>query len=190
VATGTDADQAGETDILAVFSALSRYCHSRPEDATGLHLFGLVCESLGLEDRAIEMIDKAIAILESRYEESEDAETELQYTIAHANKGRLCLGMERFEEAVESFDTSMGLLPEDKAEPHIVALGILARVGKSIAHFRQGDFGVSLESMNAAFNDVDDLRLKNQVLVLLTQLMLADTSDESVDSVKSLLLER
>lgn len=178
------------TELLAVFSVMGRYCRARPTDATALHLFGLVCESLGLEDRAIELMDQAITILEAAYEESEDPQTERQYAIAHANRARLCLATERYEEAVESFETSLGLLPEDDEDGSSMPLRIQANWGKAISYFRQGDLPAALSAMEESLQAAGDSNLRSQVAVLLSQLILTGNNDACVDSASALLLER
>ncbi|KAG6854057.1 hypothetical protein C0991_011035 [Blastosporella zonata] len=175
--------------LLPAFFALGRYCGRRPDDATGLHLYALVCEGLGHLETAEIQLMRTITILEAAYEISEDPVVERQFTIANSNLARIRLGLRDFEGAAQSFESALGLLPDDeKAETKI--LRAQALFGSGLASFLQGDLEGALANFEAALESSgDDKMLRGQVTVLLAQTMWATQNDEFKESSKALLLE-
>ncbi|KAG6878535.1 hypothetical protein C0993_004433 [Termitomyces sp. T159_Od127] len=175
--------------LLPAFFALDRYCGRRPDDATGLHLYALVCESLGQYETAANKLMRTIAILEAAYEVSEDPIVERQYTIANSNLARVRLALRDFEGATQSFESALGLLPEDD-KPETKVLRVQAHFGCGIASFLQGDLGAALANFEAAMENArDDKTLRGQVTVLLAQTMWATQDTEFKENSKAQLLE-
>jgi superkiller protein 3 len=168
---------------------LCRYCEHRPHDASGLHLFGLICESLGHLDWGIISITRAIAILESTYEDAEDPEVERRFTIANSNLGRLRLSLGDYHGAVESFESALGLLEE--ATDHVwQVLRIQVHSGLGVANFMQGDLRAARDIFEAALeNTNNDPIARGQVSVLHAQTMWAVQTDEFKELAKAQLLE-
>lgn len=175
--------------LLPAFFALDRYCGRRPDDATGLHLYALVCESLGQFETAANHLMRTIAILEAAYEVSEDPVVERQFTIANSNLARIRLALRDFGGATQSFESALGLLPEyDKQETKV--LRVQAHFGCGIASFLQGDLGAALANFEAALENArDDKTLRGQVTVLLAQTMWATQNTEFKENSKVRLLE-
>jgi superkiller protein 3 len=168
---------------------LGRYCEHRPYDASGLHLFGLICESLGHLEWGITLITRAIAILESAYEDAEDPEVERRFTIANSNLARLRLSLGDYQGAVESFESVLGLVGEALDHTSQV-LRIQAHFGLGIANFMQGDLQAALGLFEAALESTsDDLAARGQVSVLHAQTMWAVQTDEFRETAKAQLLE-
>ncbi|KAG6908388.1 hypothetical protein DXG01_004817 [Tephrocybe rancida] len=175
--------------LLPAFFTLGRYCGHRPDDATGLHLYALVCESLGHLETAASQLMRTIAILEAAYEVSEDPVVERQFTIANSNLARVRLGLWDFEGAARSFESALGLLPDDEA-PETKVLRAQALFGSGLASFLQGDLEGALSNFEAALESVgDDKALRGQVTVLLAQTMWATQNDEFKEGSKAQLLE-
>ena len=63
--------------LLPAFFVLNRYCQTQPNDATALHLLGLVCEWLGHHAHGVELVERSISISEAAYKETEDPEVEI-----------------------------------------------------------------------------------------------------------------
>jgi len=76
-------------------------------------MFGLVCERIGHTELAIERTDHAITVLEAAYEETEDPIIERQFIIVNTTVARLRLAVRDYEGALSSFQTALGLLPEE-----------------------------------------------------------------------------
>ncbi|KAG5653623.1 hypothetical protein H0H81_011849 [Sphagnurus paluster] len=181
-----DAKKSVEMLIPAFFS-LERYCGRRPDDATGLHLFALVCESLGHLETAANLLERTIAILEAAYELSEDPVVERQFTIANTNIARVRLALRDFEGAVQGFESALGLL-EDVPENKV--LRAQALFGSGLASFMHGDLEGALANFEAALEcAAEDQALKGHVTVLLAQTMWAIQTDEFRESSKAQLLE-
>jgi superkiller protein 3 len=108
--------RASPNDLFPAFFALDRYLKQRPDDASALHMFGLVCERIGHIELAIDRTDHAITVLEAAYEETEDPIIERQYIIANTTVARLRLAVRDYEIALSSFQTALGLLPEEGEE--------------------------------------------------------------------------
>jgi superkiller protein 3 len=169
---------------------LDRYCRSRPDDSCALHLFGLVCESLGQRELAADYIGRAIAILEAEYEETEDSTVERHFTIANSNLARLRLALKDYEGALESFESALGLLAEDVKEDKIDVMRAQAQFGMGLANFKLGDLETALGLFEAALETAgENTVVHGHVTVLLAQTMWAIGTEEFKESAKAQLLD-
>ncbi|KAG6862290.1 hypothetical protein C0995_015987 [Termitomyces sp. Mi166 len=186
---GHNTDWSADT-LLPAFFVLDRYCGRRPDNATGLHLYALVCESLGQFETAANQLMRTIAMLEAAYEVSEDAIVERQFTIANSNLGRIRLALRDLEGATQSFESALGLLLPEDDKPETKVLRVQAHFGCGIANFLQGDLEAALANFEAALESAsDDKTLRGQVTVLLAQAMWGTQNDEFKENSKVQLLE-
>ncbi|KAF8170200.1 superkiller protein 3 SKI3 [Mycena galopus ATCC 62051] len=186
----THAMTAAVDELLPAFLVLDRYCRSRPSDTCALHLFGLVCESLGQREFAVELISRAITMLEAEYEENEDATVERHFTIANSNLARLRLALRDYEGAIESFESALGLLAEDAKEDKTDVMRAQAQFGMGLANFKLGDLEAALGLFEAALETAgDNLVVRGHVTVLLAQTMWAIGTEEFKESAKAQLLD-
>ncbi|KAJ7675089.1 superkiller protein 3 SKI3 [Mycena rosella] len=176
--------------LLPAFFVLDRYCRGRPDDACALHLFGLVCESLGHSEFAVELIGRAIAILEAEYEETEDSTVERHFTIANSNMARLRLSLKDYEGAIESFESALGLLGEDSKEQETNIMRAQAQFGMGLANFKLGDLEAALGLFEAALEAAgENLVVRGHITVLLAQTMWAIGTEEFKETAKAQLLD-
>lgn len=171
------------------FFVLDRLCRRQPHDAHALHLFGLVCERIGHTELAVARISETIALLEAAYEESEDQQIEGQFAIAHTNMGRLRLSMGDYEGAKESFATVTDLLADSqsKTTPLLVTQAYL---GSGLAHYKLGAAEEAVESFELAISAAaDDVHLRGQAVVLLSQALWALNEEDGRETVKAQLLQ-
>lgn len=176
-------------DLFPAFFALDRYLKQRPDDACALHMFGLVCERIGHIEHAIERTDHAITVLEAAYEETEDPIIERQYIIANTTMARLRLPMRDYEGALNSYQTALGLLPEE-AEGEDRVLRSQCLFGSGLASFKLGALDAALENFEAALVTAgDDLHMRGHVTVLLAQTMWAIGTEEGREAAKTQLLD-
>lgn len=174
---------------MPAFFVLDRYCQERPNDESALHLFSLVCERIGHYDLAIELIAKAISILETKYEESEDPAIEKQFTIANVNLGRLRVANGDFEGAMESLETALGLIGDDDSSESR-ALRTQSHFAMGLSKFKCGDLSGAMESFQLALDSAgEDLTMIGHVSVLLAQAFWSLGGDEAKESAKSQLLQ-
>ena len=175
--------------LFPAFFVLDRYSKQRPDDASGNHLFGLVCERLGHIDLGIELVQRAIGILEGIYEETEDPIVERQFMVANSSLARLKLSAQDYDGAIESFESALGLLPEESSSENII-LRTHCQLGSGLAQFKLGNLGEALSLLEAARESAEDnLLVRGQVTVVLAQTMWAIGTDEFKESAKSQLLE-
>jgi superkiller protein 3 len=168
---------------------LDRYCRGRPDDPCALHLFGLVCESIGHSELAVELIGRAIAILESEYEETEASTVEKHFTIANSNMARLKLSLKDYEGAIESFESALGLLGED-TERETSIMKAQAQFGMGLAKFKLGDLNAALRLFEAALDTAgDNFVVRGHITVLLAQTMWAIGTEEFKETAKAQLLD-
>jgi superkiller protein 3 len=168
---------------------LDRYCKKRPNDASALHLSGLINERIGHLEVGRERISQAISILEAVYEETEDPAVERQFTIATSNLARLKLSLQDYEGAIESFESVLGLLSEDGGDGSTIILRAQAQFGSGLANFKLGDLEGAMAMFEAALESAGDhLVIKGQVTVLLAQTMWAIGTEDIRDSAKAQLL--
>ncbi|KAG7088368.1 hypothetical protein E1B28_012371 [Marasmius oreades] len=178
--------------LVPAFFVLDRYCKARPNDASALHLFGLVCESIHQPDLAVKWIAKAIALLEESYEEAEDNKVERQFSIAHSNIGRVKLTLRDYDGALESFESALGLLPEDEQEESVTFLRAHCHFGSGIAHFRQQNLEEALNSFEAALETATGKNVpivRGEITVLLAQALWAIGTEDTRELAKTKLLE-
>ncbi|KAL0571344.1 Superkiller protein 3 [Marasmius crinis-equi] len=176
--------------LVPAFFVLDRYCKARPNDAAALHLFGLVCESIHQPDLAAKWISKAISLLEEAYEETEDSEVERQFTIAHCNIGRVKLALRDYDGALESFESALGLLPEDDKEEKVVTLRSHAQFGSGIAHFRQDNLEEALTFFESALQTAGGIpAIRGEITVMLAQALWAIGTEDTREAAKAKLLE-
>ncbi|KAF9267372.1 superkiller protein 3 SKI3 [Marasmius fiardii PR-910] len=178
--------------LIPAFFVLDRYCKAHPDDASAFHLFGLVCESIHQPDLAVKWIAKAIALLEEAYEETEDSKVERQFSIAHCNNGRVKLTLRDYDGALDSFESALGLLPEDDQEDEIILLRAHCQFGSGIAHFRQRSLEEALSSFESALEVVNTRNIPNvrgEITVLLAQVLWAIGTEDTKELAKTKLLE-
>jgi Tetratricopeptide repeat len=174
-------------DLFPAFFALDRYLKQRPDDASALHMFGLVCERIGHIELAIDRTDHAITLLEVAYEETEDPIIERQYIIANTTVARLRLAVRDYENALSSFQIALGLLPEEGEEK---VLRSQCLFGSGLASFKLGALDEALESFEAALvTAADDLHMRGHVTVLLAQTLWAIGTEEGREAAKTQLLD-
>jgi superkiller protein 3 len=150
-------------------------------------MFGLVCERIGHIELAIECTDHAIAVLETAYEETEDPIIERQFIIANTTVARLRLSVRDYEGALNSFQTALGLLPEEGEDKVLKSQCLF---GTGLASFKLGTLDTALESFEAALVTVgDDLHMRGHVTVLLAQTLWAIGSEEGREAAKTQLLD-
>lgn len=170
---------------------MNRFIQRKPSDPSGLHLLALICEKLGQHAFGQEIVERAIAILEASYEETEDVGVEMRYTIANCTLGRLRLSQEDFTGAISSFESAMGLLEDkDNNEGNNTVLKVQVRLGLGLANFFSGDLQAALgffeESLEIAG---DHVHLRGHVVIILSQTLWAIGTDETKEAAKSRLLE-
>lgn len=174
--------------VLPAFIVLGRYCQRQPGDPSGLHLYGLVCESLGLLPLAAEQLSKTISILESAYEESESHEIETQFCIAHVNAGRVQLALGEYLTAIQSFETVLGLL--SNAESANSSLLTLGQVGLGLANSKLGNVEAAISFFEEALEAAgSDTVLRTQITVLLSRTLWNIGTAEAKESAKAQLLQ-
>lgn len=173
--------------LLPAFFVLDRYCARRPDDATALHLFALVCERLGHSTAGAALVTRAIAILEAAYEDTEDPAVERRFTVASITLARLQLTLRDYAGAGASFESALGLLAEDESA---ASLRAQAHAGAGLAHFMAGELEGALAGFEAALESAGgDVVLHGQVTVLLAQTMWAIGTEEFKETAKAQLLE-
>lgn len=193
LSTTTRSQGKVKEELLPAFFVLNRFVQRSPQDPCALHLLGLLCERFDQIEDGARWISRAITLLEAAYEESEDPLVERQFTIAHANLARLKLGLTNFSSALESFETVLGLLPEEVAEDgtETKVLRVQALFGLGLAQFKLGDLQSAMTTFQNALNGSgEDYLLRAHVTVLLAQCMWAIETEEFKESAKALLLDR
>ena len=150
-------------------------------------MFGLVCERIGLVELAIEHTDRAIRVLEAAYEENEDPVIERQFTIANTTAARLRLALRDYEGALGSFQSALGLLPEEGEDKVLQSQCLF---GSGLANFKLGALDVAIQNFEEALVAAgDDLQMRGHVTVLLSQTLWATGTQEGQEAAKSQLLD-
>ncbi|KAI0371043.1 TPR-like protein [Pilatotrama ljubarskyi] len=186
----TKSRSASKDAFLPAFFVLDRFCKQRPQDASALHLFGLVCERIGHIGLGIDLVGRAITLLEAAYEETEDPVIERQFTIAHVNVARLRLSVADYEGALESYQVASGLLAEEAEGSEAKVLLAQCQFGSGLANFKLGQLAEALALFEAAMaTAADHPVIRGHVVVLLAQTLWAIGTDEAKESAKTQLLQ-
>ncbi|KZT68315.1 TPR-like protein [Daedalea quercina L-15889] len=182
---------APTSDVLfPAFFVLDRFCRSRPDDASAQHLFGLICERIGHVELGIEVLGRAMSLLEAAYEESEDPVIEKCFAIAHTNMARLRLSIMEYDGVLTSTGVVIGLLPEDPEDQPTRILLAQAQFLSGLAHFKLGQLPEALGFLEAGMSvAADDPTMRGHIVVLLGQTLWAIGSDEGRESAKNQLLQ-
>ena len=158
------------------------------------HLFGLVCERIGHVDLAIDVIGRAITLLEGAYEETEDPEIERQFAIAHINMARLRLGSGDLDQTQDSCQVVLGLLGEtEDLDEATAALLAQAQLCSGLANMKQGNFSEALETMEKALAtsaNMSDREIGRHIAVIIAQTLWTIGTADARDAAKTRLLQR
>jgi len=139
---------------------------------------------------AVDLITRAISILEAAYEDTEDPEVERQFTIANSNMARLRLSLKDYQGAIVSYESALGLLSEGDCVPTTRVLHTKLQLGSGLVNFKLGDLEVALSLFEAALETAgDNLVSRGQVTVLLAQTLWAMGTEEFREIAKAQLLE-
>lgn len=126
-------------------------------------------------------------MLEAAYEETEDPVIERQFTIANTTVARLRLAVRDYEGALGSFQSALGLLPED-GEYRVLQSQCL--FGSGLANFKLGALDVAIQNFEEALVAAgDDLQMCGHITVLLSQTLWATGTPEGQEAAKSQLLD-
>jgi superkiller protein 3 len=110
--------------------------------------------------------------------------------MANSNLARLRLSAHDYEGALESFESALGLLPEESPFSSDIILRAQAQFGSGLAQFKLGNLEEALSLFEAALvSGGDNMLVRGQVTVLLAQTMWAIGTDEFRESAKAQLLE-
>ncbi|EJD52731.1 TPR-like protein [Auricularia subglabra TFB-10046 SS5] len=184
-------DRSASNDrLLTVFALLDRYCKLHVADSSGLHLFGLACERLGLHDKAAAALADCLATLESRYEHSEDPQVERQYVIANVSLGRIRLASGDYTGAIEAFGIAASLVASVDDDDTSTLQAQLA-FGTGLAYFRLGDYEAALGQLESVLPELpkDAQSLRSHCSVILAQVLWNMGSEESQGAARDQLLE-
>ena len=139
----------------------------------------------------MELVERSISILEAAYEETEDPEVEMKYTIASCTLGRLKLTLGKFAEAAAVFESAHGLLADGSAgDRRLIILKVQVQLGMGIANYFDGNLEVALGLLEAGLAVAnDDLPLRSQVVILIAQILWTIGTEDAKEAAKSRLLE-
>jgi superkiller protein 3 len=136
-------------------------------------------------------------MLESEYEESEDATIEQQFVIANASLARIMLLQRDWKGALETWQNVLGLLGDGNSEEgerktQKTVLQVQARFVMALATFGLGDIegavGMLQEALAIA-DEIPQLDLRGNVAVLSSKLLWAVGTEEGHERAKAQLLE-
>lgn len=111
----TSFDQASTGTALhipfpsAALFSLKTFLVQNPQDIFALHLMSLLLERDHQPEAALDTLQLVSEILEQQYEESEDPDILHRFCIVKSDIGRLALGIEDFETAIENSSTALDL---------------------------------------------------------------------------------
>jgi len=143
----------------------------------------------------VELVERSISILEAAYEETEDTEVEMKYTIANCTLGRLKLSLGNFDEAVALFESARGLIEDGNDngcadDRRLIILKTQVQLGIGLANYFEGNLETALGFLEAGLAVADDdLPLRSQVIILMAQILWTMGTEDAKEAAKSRLLE-
>jgi len=139
-------------------------------------------------DFAIELVNRAMRILERIYEEREDPVVERQFMIANATLGRLLLAVHQPEDGMITFETVLGLLQDGDELKGV--LETQAKLGIAMGQTTLRDLQEAVLSLQYAQRVApDDIKLKGQCSILLAQTLWLTRDPEYCELAKEELLK-
>ncbi|WVQ65903.1 uncharacterized protein L199_004081 [Kwoniella botswanensis] len=171
--------------------ALRHYCHQRPNDFAAAHLYALICERLGLADEAASSLERAAAVLEEEFERTESADIESRYAIALCNLGRVQLAAKKYPAALDTLNNCWELI-SDSTDGTIVSLKAQCRLLQGLVHYWLRQIDESLEAFQNSLDEASasqDLKIKEEVAVLLSRTLWGLGGDDAKETAKSNLME-
>ncbi|KAI7899235.1 uncharacterized protein BX663DRAFT_521900 [Cokeromyces recurvatus] len=150
--------------VMAIF-ALEKLTQKENKDAVALNLLGLLLERLGQYERAAEAFASAILALESNSQEENKDERLFK---VHANLGRVLCAAGDFEGAIRIMANHAG-----------DTLSVYSQLNAGIAYYFLDKLPESLSMFEMALNaTVDDIELRQDVIVLLSKVLWALGGEE------------
>jgi superkiller protein 3 len=130
-----------------------------------VHLYGLICERLGLVDDAVVAFETAVSLLEQEFEHTESAEIEQRYAVALVNLGRARLADKQYAKAIEAFSGAWDLVQDSPK------MRTQVRLGLAVAKFWTEDVDGCLEEFESALQEAESAEAgtKEAVVVLLAR---------------------
>ncbi|WWC88759.1 uncharacterized protein L201_003672 [Kwoniella dendrophila CBS 6074] len=171
--------------------ALRHYCHQRPHDFAAAHLYALICERLGLAAEAASSLERAAAVLEEEFERTESADIESRYAIALCNLGRVQLSAKKYQASLDTLNNCWELISESK-DGTIVSLKPQCKLLQGLVFFWLGQIDESLEAFQNSLDEAtssQDLKIKEEVAVLLSRTLWGLGGDDAKETAKSNLME-
>ena len=173
--------------------ALRHYISVRPRDAGAAHLYGLLCERLGLIDQAASSLESAASLLEEEFESTESSAIEIAYCVALANLGRVRLAKGDYSAALESFTSAWQLVEsgeQGEEYAHVLKrLRLQSRLGQALAQYWLGEVDSSLDSFQATL-DMAQGGVADAVAVLLARTLWGLGGEDAREAAKTHLMER
>lgn len=170
--------------------ALKRYVQQCPADSAAVHLYGLICERLGLIAEAVSAFERATTLLEEEFEATETTAIEIRYSIALANLGRARLAARAYDEALSAYTNCWELI-EGSQESQVSSLRVQVKLGQALAQCWLDETEASLELFQQALDEAEGSGvsgLKEEVAVLLAR-TLWGMGAEGQEMAKSHLME-
>ncbi|WWC70645.1 uncharacterized protein I206_104596 [Kwoniella pini CBS 10737] len=171
--------------------ALRHYCHQRPNDFAAAHLYGLICERLGLADEAAMSLEKAAAVLEEEFERTESASIESRYAVALVNLGRIQLAAKKYQASLDTLDNGWELI-SGSTDGDVASLKPQCRLLQGLARYWLGQIDESLEAFENALEEAStsqDLKSKEEIAVLLSRTLWGLGGDDAKETAKTNLME-
>ena len=155
----TSFDQASTGSILhipfpsASLFALRTYLIQRSSDIYALHLMSLILERDHQPEAALETLQRLSDILEQKYEESEDPDILQKFCIVKSDIGRLSLGLEDFEAAVENSSTALDLSQDLEG---LEKARLSSHITVGLAHYFLGQMDETIEAFQTVLTESNE----------------------------------
>ena len=139
-------------------------------------------------------LQKATTLLEEDFEHSESSDTELKYTIALVNLGRVKLATKEYNGALESFISAWELLTsQDPAhvDDRMREMKVQCQVGQGLAYFWLGGEQLCLDAFQMALDEAEGLGggVMEIVTVLLARTLWGLGDDDARETAKARLMD-
>lgn len=156
-------------EISSAAFGMVQYLKHFSSDTFGLSIICLLLEKLNDYELGLQLSSQLLGIYEKLYEESEDEQVLLNFAKLKAQTARFELGLEKYDNAIESAEEVLQLTEDSKSV-------ISARVVLGLAHFSLNDFDSALEEFKELLVLTNEAK---RIVVLVAQVLYVYDTEET-----------
>ncbi|KAK6199228.1 uncharacterized protein RJT21DRAFT_121530 [Scheffersomyces amazonensis] len=174
-ASGSDIRDPSACQELSVANqAMIKYLKYCPDEVRALQIAVNIAERCRNFTSALEMSNRLCDLLANKYDSSESEDVLMQFARAKSQEGRLYMGLQQYNEAINSAQFALELVGNES--PDISDLVVSCRITIGLSKFFQHEFGAALDQLRLILQEHHE---SQQLVTLVAQILYANGTDES-----------